>query len=1047
MKGEKSNTIKSFCRIPPQLQEFEIILMRKSDPKRPLHKWKEKRFKANDKIVLNHLRRGGGYAIFCDGIAVIDADHPLLLEAVEDLPETFTVRTGGGGYHFYYKSDLDKKIILWYGDDEDKEPEHLGEIQSGGRAYVIGPGSPHPSGNRYEIIKDLPLAWLSAEDIEEWIKKHGFRTKKKAYTKKEIEKAFKDSLFHDIPVTDFLYPDNAKSVSDGVQGAHPIHGSTTGWNLHVNTRDNVWYCHRCQAGGGPLEAFAVAEGIIDCSEAGPGCLQGDLFKEVLRRLEERGYKVPELKKKQEFKQRSLTERIKVEAMPEELPDADVICIIKPPRVGEKGGTHYAVKQLVKAGGGTYVTHRHEGVRHALDVLKKIDPEARAVVWVEGKYREGMCRTGDYNCKSCQMYPDEHKEDHISYFELDDIATKLLRKYKILKKEVIANLKPWQVKRVSKEYEGLLCPYYTLMAAVRSPECKYCFTVAHFIDREFIKPKLIVIDESQTVQHFYPRSVELAEVILDETDWHARSTLAREYIPRLRRIKERIEAKERKLREDKAILEIVNQFEMLNAVLKMGDSRKLINSDEIFEFIPSVNIEEYDTDPESVLEKITDYIHPDEYDPAALFEAVLYPFKKRLCWVKSDNNKRYTLYLIGDAEKPVLRTHNVLMARKLIVIGGIEAERFCKWLKEEGKQTVTYEITEFPFKRNFIVFPVNANGGEKKEKSDWEKKKQRRRNLEKIVKRLNKKDIPVIVWTGSKRKQAMLEERLGDNSHKIREWSVEDIEDNLHLILLGYANSRVARAVDMPLIDVCAIWDADFVSPYWYAVAEDAEEREDTETVKFAEFMHTEIVAEETTNMALRISPTPDDILNQPKVVLLPQDEVYKLRWISDRIITGWNGMKTEGVVDRITEIVSGFNLRKKFGGDRQFWKMIAEELKEVKNGYRLRLNRFGLFALLVKDSVWQKHVENDQLLTCLSQIDVKEGEVISEELFNVVKEIIIHVLKESKTRLNQERLVRKVVGISPIKSEGKIREILKRLHRMRIIEREKVRNAWMYSLR
>jgi len=688
-KKEESEAIKSFCQIPPQLQEFEIILMRKNDPKKPLHKWKEKRFKANDRIVQNHLRRGGGYAIFCDGIAVIDADHPILLEAVKNLPETFTVRTGGGGYHFYYKSDLNRKIILWYGEDEEpeQEPEHLGEIQSGGRAYVIGPGcysqdtriltedgfktifelkltdriatlnkngfleyhypkriyiypykgkmihfygrrmdllvtpdhrmyvknrkhkssewmfinakdlikpdrfvvkknlkwkgvekefieievekfsrnkekydtaislrerygwgqrriaqvigvsentisqwihhnrkpytrvyaqlrgktrfkiipflrllgwwltegsivknkkkngkityqisitnrneenkkeiikaikqlgfspytctsrpdiikfqsrllyeyfnrlkngkersipreikelspkllqilleamikgdgtesggrlryyttskklaedfievalkcsysvsfyisdrrndercniphkrplynillsktpvtrfsnvkeveyddivwcvevpngvvlverngkicwcgnSPHPSGNRYEIVKDLPLAWLSAKDIEEWIKKHGFRTKKKAYTKKEIEAVFKDSPFHDIPVTDFLYPDNAKSVSDGWQGAHPIHGSTTGWNLHVNTRDNVWYCHRCQSGGGPIEAFAVAEGIIDCSEAGPGCLRGDLFKEVLKRLEEKGYKIPKPKNK------------------------------------------------------------------------------------------------------------------------------------------------------------------------------------------------------------------------------------------------------------------------------------------------------------------------------------------------------------------------------------------------------------------------------------------------------------------------------------------------------------------------------------------------------------------------------------------------------------------------------------------------------------------------------------------------------------------------------------------------------------------------------
>jgi|Deesub1362A_J573_1020465.scaffolds.fasta_scaffold05475_2 hypothetical protein len=294
-------------RIPDQLKEFEIILLRKDEPKRPAHKWQDHtggfRYKATDWRVLNHLAYGGGYAIYCSNqLAVIDADEPELLDAIKQLPETFAVRTGGGGLHFYYKTNLDKKIIIY------KDEKHLGEIQAGGRAYVVGPGSRHPNGNRYEVINDIELAYLSEEEIKDWIQRNGFTEKKKQnLARKEVARQFSNTL--NIPVTDFLYPDNARRSGDEIYGSHPIHGSTTGQNFWVNEVKNTWYCFRCESGGGPIEAFAVAEGIIDCSEAGPDCFSKDQFKEILKMLKERGYHIPEVvgynsllkKAKREFK--------------------------------------------------------------------------------------------------------------------------------------------------------------------------------------------------------------------------------------------------------------------------------------------------------------------------------------------------------------------------------------------------------------------------------------------------------------------------------------------------------------------------------------------------------------------------------------------------------------------------------------------------------------------------------------------------------------------------------------------------------------------------
>ena len=74
-----------------------------------------------------------------------------------ELPETFTSRTGGGGYHFLYRSHTTcrNKIGIFPGIDL---------IADGG--YCIMPPSLHNSGARYEIHKDLPIEpapeWLAA---------------------------------------------------------------------------------------------------------------------------------------------------------------------------------------------------------------------------------------------------------------------------------------------------------------------------------------------------------------------------------------------------------------------------------------------------------------------------------------------------------------------------------------------------------------------------------------------------------------------------------------------------------------------------------------------------------------------------------------------------------------------------------------------------------------------------------------------------------------------------------------------------------------------
>ncbi len=93
-----------------------------------------------------------------------------------------------------------------------------------------------------------------------------------------------------LTCTSIGYPDNAIKTAKGYQGAHPFHGSTTGGNYCINESDNTWFCFRHNSGGGALELYAISKGIIDCMDAGCGCLS-DKWGEVFAALEKDGYRL------------------------------------------------------------------------------------------------------------------------------------------------------------------------------------------------------------------------------------------------------------------------------------------------------------------------------------------------------------------------------------------------------------------------------------------------------------------------------------------------------------------------------------------------------------------------------------------------------------------------------------------------------------------------------------------------------------------------------------------------------------------------------------
>jgi P4 family phage/plasmid primase-like protien len=302
-------------KIPSQLRErpgarFTVII---NGQKKPEGKdWSGPNganYAINDPPLAGYLSQWHNYGVLCGhaGIVVPDLDDPARLDElgiVARIPDTFMVRTGRDGRHVYLDcAELDHQIGLYDPvlKDEDGEPLHLGEIQSKGQ-QVVGPGSIHPNGNRYEIINDVPILIISKADllkIFDGLILTGIDdpAEEPRRAEKRRRKAGSSSIGDSIPIDQVCWPkDIKKRTGSEVIGSHPLHGSKNGENFSVNTAKNCWHCFRAKhnTGGGPLEWLALEAGLIRCEDAKPGCLDDkDLFKKVLQVARDRGFHIPD----------------------------------------------------------------------------------------------------------------------------------------------------------------------------------------------------------------------------------------------------------------------------------------------------------------------------------------------------------------------------------------------------------------------------------------------------------------------------------------------------------------------------------------------------------------------------------------------------------------------------------------------------------------------------------------------------------------------------------------------------------------------------------
>jgi len=120
--------------------------------------WQENGHLFNSSVVMQHkfnIGVIGGYG----NLRILDIDNTQLADELLKKLNTFAVRTGSGGVHFYFISDYANNKIL---------ANRQGELRTFNYQVVTIP-SRHPSGNLYKILCDLPIKKISAQEMADLI--------------------------------------------------------------------------------------------------------------------------------------------------------------------------------------------------------------------------------------------------------------------------------------------------------------------------------------------------------------------------------------------------------------------------------------------------------------------------------------------------------------------------------------------------------------------------------------------------------------------------------------------------------------------------------------------------------------------------------------------------------------------------------------------------------------------------------------------------------------------------------------------------------------
>lgn len=138
------------------LEDLYCIELRDFDQDRPKGA-KRRGYTKNPMVWDRYPPRWDRYGVLLapNNLLVVDIDYPDK-KSYKEFPPTFTVKSGGGGFHLYY----------WNIDDlPSNHSVEWGEIKTTG--HVCGVGVIHGSGKKYKVVENIPIVPIEKEELTE----------------------------------------------------------------------------------------------------------------------------------------------------------------------------------------------------------------------------------------------------------------------------------------------------------------------------------------------------------------------------------------------------------------------------------------------------------------------------------------------------------------------------------------------------------------------------------------------------------------------------------------------------------------------------------------------------------------------------------------------------------------------------------------------------------------------------------------------------------------------------------------------------------------
>ncbi len=148
--------------IPAQLVGTKRFIKVEKQSKDPKTSPEGPFFAADDTELQNWIQNGGNVGLSLGKLVALDIDTDRFRAlASQHLLETFTVRSGGGGEHWYYQSDWSGKRTF-----TGESQNELGSIRSGIWYTVVPPSIHDETGDRYRILQDREVQRVPASQIQ-----------------------------------------------------------------------------------------------------------------------------------------------------------------------------------------------------------------------------------------------------------------------------------------------------------------------------------------------------------------------------------------------------------------------------------------------------------------------------------------------------------------------------------------------------------------------------------------------------------------------------------------------------------------------------------------------------------------------------------------------------------------------------------------------------------------------------------------------------------------------------------------------------------------